>query len=235
MRGAVRAIRRGDLDAHRPARRALDACAAIVAESACRDARSELTPSCDRRGRTAAGEKSVRRRDPHDAEGFATKRGRRAALGIARSQPDASRASPARGCSRRPPAAPSPRLRTTVSCSSRRTPHRHADEDFAIESMAGDIFQLGNASWRCSRWRAEPCGWPTRRVPSQIPFWFGEAPARANELSRAVTICAPTWMRVVRGPQPWVGFSRPTPTRLYRRSALAGPSPTDRWLIDETS
>ena len=61
------------------------------------------------------------------------------------------------------------------------------DEDFAIESMAGDIFQLGNASWKVMRLEGG-----TLRVedahhqPPSIPFWFGEAPGRTWELSAAV-------------------------------------------------
>src|SRR5688500_13245283 len=62
------------------------------------------------------------------------------------------------------------------------------NEDFAIESSAGDIFQLGNASWQTTRVTAG-----TVRVtdahgaPPTIPFWLGEAPARSDELSRAVS------------------------------------------------
>src|SRR5439155_7736356 len=62
------------------------------------------------------------------------------------------------------------------------------NEDFAIESMAGDIFQLGNASWQITQVVAG-----TVRVrdahgaPPNIPFWLGEAPARSDELSRAVS------------------------------------------------
>src|SRR5258706_8775576 len=62
------------------------------------------------------------------------------------------------------------------------------NEDFAIESMGGDIFQLGNASWRVLQ-----VGPGTVRVadakgaPPNIPFWLGEAPARSDELSRAVS------------------------------------------------
>ena len=64
------------------------------------------------------------------------------------------------------------------------------NEDFAIESNAGDIFQLGNASWQITAGRRG-----TVRVadaqgaPPTIPFWLGEAPARSDELSRAVAIC----------------------------------------------
>jgi ATP-dependent Lhr-like helicase len=61
------------------------------------------------------------------------------------------------------------------------------DEDFAIDSMAGDIFQLGNASWRVLRLdggslRVEDA----QHQPPSIPFWFGEAPGRTFELSQAV-------------------------------------------------
>ena len=61
------------------------------------------------------------------------------------------------------------------------------NEDFAVESMAGDIFQLGNASWKIRQIIAG-----TVRVedaqgqPPGIPFWLGEAPARTKELSSAV-------------------------------------------------
>jgi ATP-dependent Lhr-like helicase len=62
------------------------------------------------------------------------------------------------------------------------------DEDFAIESMAGDIFLLGNSSWRIrriesGRVRVEDAG----GAPPSIPFWFGEGPARTRELSAEVS------------------------------------------------
>ncbi|MCC6763141.1 MAG: DEAD/DEAH box helicase [Deltaproteobacteria bacterium] len=62
------------------------------------------------------------------------------------------------------------------------------NEDFAIESMRGDIFLLGNHSWRIRRVengtvRVEDAG----QAPPTIPFWTGEAPARTRELSAAVS------------------------------------------------
>ena len=62
------------------------------------------------------------------------------------------------------------------------------NEDFAVESLAGDIFQLGNASWRILRVisgvvRVEDA----KGQPPGIPFWLGEAPARTDELSHAVS------------------------------------------------
>jgi ATP-dependent Lhr-like helicase len=61
------------------------------------------------------------------------------------------------------------------------------NEDFAIESMAGDIFQLGNTSYRILRIEASTLRVADARgQPPSIPFWFGEAPGRTNELSAAV-------------------------------------------------
>jgi len=62
------------------------------------------------------------------------------------------------------------------------------NEDFAIESLAGDIFQLGNTSWRILRVetgivRVEDA----RGQPPTIPFWLGEAPGRTAALSQAVS------------------------------------------------
>jgi ATP-dependent Lhr-like helicase len=62
------------------------------------------------------------------------------------------------------------------------------NEDFAVESLAGDIFQLGNVSYRILRVEAgkvrveDAAG----QAPT-IPFWLGEAPARTDELSGAVS------------------------------------------------
>jgi len=62
------------------------------------------------------------------------------------------------------------------------------NEDFAVESMAGDIFQLGNASYRILR--VEPGKVRVEDAqgqPPSIPFWLGEAPGRTDELSVAVS------------------------------------------------
>jgi len=61
-------------------------------------------------------------------------------------------------------------------------------EDWAVESLAGDIFQLGNTSYRilrveAGRVRVEDA----HGQPPTIPFWLGEAPARSSELSQAVS------------------------------------------------
>jgi ATP-dependent Lhr-like helicase len=61
------------------------------------------------------------------------------------------------------------------------------NEDFAVESLAGDVFQLGNTSYRIikvesGRVRVEDA----QGQPPNIPFWIGEAPGRSDELSAAV-------------------------------------------------
>src|SRR3989449_986010 len=62
------------------------------------------------------------------------------------------------------------------------------DEDAAIESLPGDVFQLGNTSWRILR-----IGNGVVRVadaegqPPSMPFWLGEAPARSDEMTAAVS------------------------------------------------
>ena len=61
------------------------------------------------------------------------------------------------------------------------------DEDFAVEANGGDVFQLGNASWKILKVEAG-----TVRVadahgaPPSLPFWLGEGAARTRELSEAV-------------------------------------------------
>ncbi|HET6673986.1 MAG TPA: DEAD/DEAH box helicase [Nitrospiraceae bacterium] len=61
------------------------------------------------------------------------------------------------------------------------------DEDFAVESLAGDIILLGNTSWRIrgvesGKMRVENA----HGAPPSIPFWRGEAPSRTAELSAEV-------------------------------------------------
>ncbi len=75
------------------------------------------------------------------------------------------------------------------------------DEDFAMEASSGDVFQLGNMSWRVLRTetgvlRVEDA----HGAPPSLPFWFGEAPARSRELSSAIGDVRdhgadPAWLR----------------------------------------
>ncbi len=62
------------------------------------------------------------------------------------------------------------------------------NEDFAVESLAGDIFQLGNHSYRIIRVeRGNVRVEDAQGQPPTIPFWLGEAPGRSDELSQAVS------------------------------------------------
>ena len=62
------------------------------------------------------------------------------------------------------------------------------NEDFAFESMPGDIFQLGNFSYRMLKIeQGRVFVQDAHGQPPTIPFWFGEAPGRTDELSYAVS------------------------------------------------
>ena len=70
----------------------------------------------------------------------------------------------------------------------RRHRRRTVDEDFAVESLAGDVFLLGTTSWRIrrvetGRVRVEDA----HGAAPSIPFWRGEAPGRTRELSQAIS------------------------------------------------
>jgi ATP-dependent helicase Lhr and Lhr-like helicase len=89
------------------------------------------------------------------------------------------------------------------------------NEDFAVESLAGDIFQLGNASWRILRInsgvvRVEDA----KGQPPGIPFWLGEAPARTSELSQAVSdlrIEIETLLTAGKDPAEWLAWEMGLP------------------------
>ncbi len=90
------------------------------------------------------------------------------------------------------------------------------DEDFAIESLAGDIMLLGTTSWRIK-------GIETGKVrvedahgqPPNIPFWRGEAPSRSRELSQAV------------------GSLRNTIHQMIKAGATAGDAAARQQLLEE--
>ncbi len=102
------------------------------------------------------------------------------------------------------------------------------NEDFAVESLAGDIFQLGNASWRILRInsgvvRVEDA----KGQPPGIPFWLGEAPARTPELSQAVSDFRMEIEQILAGaPRCPEGF-RETAQRAAPANAVAD------WLVSE--
>ena len=94
--------------------------------------------------------------------------------------------------------------------------------------MAGDVFQLGNASWRIRR--VEPGivrVADAQGAPPTIPFWLGEAPARTDELSASrLASCAPRRLTRLRSSRPraraWPGSSTSAaPRRPGAISSLA--------------
>lgn len=84
------------------------------------------------------------------------------------------------------------------------------DEDFAIESMVGDIFVLGSTSWRILAIRGgEVAVEDAHGAPATVPFWLGEAPARTAELSAEVAQLR---------------------EEIAERLAAEGPGAASRWL-----
>ncbi len=87
------------------------------------------------------------------------------------------------------------------------------EEDFAQESMQGDIFTLGNAPWRIRRvQRGRMVVESAAGLPPTIPFWHGEAPGRTAELSQGVARL-----------------------RAELRERLGDPEAAARWLVDEAA
>ena len=85
-------------------------------------------------------------------------------------------------------AAPSPTSATTTVLLEPQAVFGTVNEDFAIESLAGDIFQLGNASYRIRQDRArQVAGRGCAGAPPSIPFWLGRSARRSDALSHAVS------------------------------------------------
>ena len=120
------------------------------------------------------------------------------------------------------------------------------NEDFAFESLPGDIFQLGNTSYRILK--VEPgkvLVEDAKGQPPNIPFWFGEAPGRTDELSFAVSrlradVCA--WLDEGLGPArarlvSQFGLSDPAAEQLVdylaTAKAVLGTLPTQDEIVFE--
>jgi ATP-dependent helicase Lhr and Lhr-like helicase len=188
----LRSIRHGELDAVVEHDAPLDVLAQhIVAESACCEYSEEELFALVRRAwpyraLTAAEFMSVL---AMVADGFTTRRGRRAAL-VHRDEVNAkvrgrrgSRLLALTSGGAIPEVAD-----YRVLLDPEETLIGTVNEDFAIESIAGDIFQLGNASWQILQVGAGVVRVADAKgAPPTIPFWLGEAPARSDELSRAVS------------------------------------------------
>ena len=62
------------------------------------------------------------------------------------------------------------------------------NEDFAVESMKGDVFLLGNTPWKIRRVESGRVRVEDAQGQSpSVPFWLGEAPGRTWELSQEVS------------------------------------------------
>src|SRR5213076_587223 len=188
----LRAVKRGELDRIVTHDAPLDVLAQqIVAEASCEDYGEEEMFALVRR---AWPYRELARKDFDEvmkmtADGFATKRGRRGAL-LHRDEVN-GRVRGRRG-SRMLAITSGGAIPEVADYRVILEPEEifvgTLNEDFAIESNAGDIFQLGNASWQITQ-----VGSGIVRVadahgaPPTIPFWLGEAPSRSDELSKAVS------------------------------------------------
>jgi ATP-dependent Lhr-like helicase len=74
------------------------------------------------------------------------------------------------------------------------------NEDFAIESQAGNVFQLGNSSWRIHHIRTGVVTVSDAHgAPANVPFWLGEAPGRTDELSAELSSLRETLWQAATG------------------------------------
>ncbi|HUY34424.1 MAG TPA: DEAD/DEAH box helicase [Pirellulales bacterium] len=117
------------------------------------------------------------------------------------------------------------------------------NEDFAIESMAGDVFLLGNTSWRVRHVRGgEVVVDDAHAAPATIPFWLGEAPGRTIELSaevsalredlaRQVRESAIAWLRGECGASAWA--AEQASDYVAAQQAAIGLVPTQRKVVFE--
>jgi ATP-dependent Lhr-like helicase len=188
----VRSVHRGELDRIVMREKPLDVLSQhIVAETAAEDWKEEELFLLFRR---AYPYRHLERSEFADvvrmlAQGFATRRGRRAALihhdainGRIRARRGARLLAITSG------GAIPDNADYRVVLEPDNTFIGTVNEDFAVESLQGDIFQLGNTSWRILQVaqgtvRVEDA----RGQPPSIPFWLGESPARSDELSTAVS------------------------------------------------
>jgi ATP-dependent Lhr-like helicase len=188
----LRAVRAGQLDAIVAYDAPLDVLAQqIVAETACCDYAEDdlfalVTRAWPYRALERATFDSVLRMT---AEGFATRRGRRSALVH---HDEVNRTVRARRGARllaQTSGGAIPEVADyRVILDPDDTFIGTLNEDFAIESNAGDVFQLGNASWQILQvTRGDVRVADAKGAPPTIPFWLGEAPARSDELSGAVS------------------------------------------------
>ncbi len=92
------------------------------------------------------------------------------------------------------------------------------DEDFAIESLAGDVFLLGNTSWRVLYVRGgEVRVRDAEGAPPSVPFWLGERPAARRSYRPSCRTCAGRW------PKRFRSVLTPATMAMQRRAICSRP------------
>jgi ATP-dependent Lhr-like helicase len=230
----LRAVRHGELDRIVVHDRPLDVLAQqLVAEAACADYEEDALYALVKK---AWPYRDLARKEFDEvvkmvADGFATKRGRRGAL-VHRDEVNAQLRG--RRGSRMQAIANGGAIPEVADYRVVLEPDETfigtLNEDFAIESTAGDIFQLGNTSWQILQ-----VGPGVVRVadakgaPPSIPFWLGEAPARSDELSLAVSELRREMDGLLSGAPP------PSAASDCDESTAEGGGAPLSWLIAETN
>ena len=244
------AVRRGELEELEIPRAPLDILAQqIVAEVACGERGADELYELFR---SAWPYRDLSRSDYDDvvsmlASGFATRRGRRGAL--VHHDVVHGRLRPRRGArlvALTAGGAIPDRADYRVVAEPSGTFIGTVDEDFAVESSSGDVFQLGNASWRIARIeQGRVLVEDARGAPPTIPFWLGEAPGRSGELSSAVArVRREVDARLAESPaaaHAWladeIGVGAPAAEQVVAYLAAAraalGRLPTDRRIVLE--
>jgi len=186
------AARRGELDRIQVPQKPLDVLAQqIVAEVALQDWKEDELFSLYRRAYPFRG---LTREEFSEivlmlSDGFHTQRGRRSAHlhhdavnGVLRGRRGAALAAVTSG------GAIPDTADYTVTLEPQAQVVGTVHEDFAVESLPGDVFQLGNTSYRIMRVeRGTVRVEDAKGAPPSIPFWLGEAPGRTEEMSESLS------------------------------------------------
>jgi len=120
------------------------------------------------------------------------------------------------------------------------------NEDFAIETQIGTVFQLGNTSWRLIHVRGgEVTVRDAHGAPASVPFWLGEAPGRTPELSAELSTLRETlwsaasespaiaveWLQQECGADEWA--AQQAVNYVAAQGAAMGLVPTQRQVVFE--
>jgi ATP-dependent helicase Lhr and Lhr-like helicase len=186
------AVARGELDHIRVPEKPLDALAQhIVAETACREWPLDALYECLRRAQPyrELALKEFEQVVQMLADGYSTRRGRRGAY----LHYDAvNRMLRARRGARLTAVTNAGVIPDQFDYDVVLLPEEHRvgtlNEDFAFESLAGDIFQLGNTSYRIVKVETgKVLVEDAKGQPPTMPFWLGEGLGRTDELCEAVS------------------------------------------------